>query len=162
MNRFTFAILAVLLAAAGLVHGQAVYKYQTPDGRIVYSSEAVPGAKLLGTVREPLPQQPVDGQRQERMKRERDAVNQSSSQRLNALNAADADIKAASAALAEARARQAAGVEPLEGERVGTVRGGGEGRPRDIYLDRQKQLQDAVDEAQRRLDRAYEARNAAR
>jgi hypothetical protein len=162
MHRLFAFFLAAVLTATGVVHAQAVYKYRTPDGRIVYSSEAVPGAKLLGTVREPLPQQPVDAKRQERIKRERDAVNQSSSQRLNALSAADAEIKAASAALAEARAKQAAGVEPLEGERIGTVRGGGEGRPRDIYLDRQKHLQDAVDEAQRRLDQAYEARNAAR
>ena len=74
---------------------------------------------------------------------------------------ADAEVTAALQTLAEARARQAAGAEPQEGERIGTVRSG-LGRASDSFNERQNDLRDAVDAAQKRLDRAYEARNAAR
>ena len=154
----TALILLVCIAAA---HAQPVYKYQMPDGRIVYTSDKLPNAKLLGTVREPLPPQPVDAARQSRLQSEKAAVTQSSNKRLAALATADAEVSAALQALADAKARQAAGAEPQEGERVGTVRSG-LGRPRDAYLERQSELQEAVDAAQKRLDRAYEARNAAR
>ena len=160
MQRISTAAIAFALCIAS-AHAQPVYKYRMPDGRIVYSSDKVPNAKLLGTVREPLPAQPVDAERQLRSQREKDAVTQSSNKRLAALAAADAEVTAALQALADARARQAAGAEPQEGERVGTVRSG-LGRARDAYVERQSELQEAVDAAQKRLDRAYEARNATR
>ena len=160
MSRASIAVFAFALCVAN-VHAQPVYKYQMPDGRIVYTSDKLPNAKLLGTVREPLPSQPVDAARQSRLKSEKDAVTQSSNQRLAALAAADAEVSAALQALSDARARQAAGVEPQEGDRVGTVRSG-LGRASDAYHERQNDLREAVDAAQKRLDRAYEARNAAR
>ena len=160
MTRISIAVFAFTLCVAN-AHAQPVYKYQMPDGRIVYTSDKLPNAKLLGTVREPLPPQPVDAARQSRLQSEKAAVTQSSNQRLAALAAADAEVSAALQALTDARARQTAGAEPQEGERVGTVRSG-LGRARDAYLERQNELQEAVDAAQKRLDRAYEARNAAR
>ena len=160
MSRMSIAVIAFALCVAS-VHAQPVYKYQMPDGRIVYTSEKLPNAKLLGTVREPLPAQPVDAARQSRQQNEKNAVTQSSNKRLAALAAADTEVSAALQAVADAKARQAAGAEVQEGERVGTVRSG-LGRARDAYLERQSELQAAVDAAQKRLDRAYEARNAAR
>ena len=148
---------------ASIAFAQPVYKYRLPDGRIVYNSEEnMPNAKLLGTVREPLPAQPVDQKRQNDLQREKERANQSSAKRSEAIRAADAQVVAATRALEAAKARQTSGVEPEEGERVGTVRGGGRGRAREAYLERQAELQGAVDAAQRDLDRAYQARNAAR
>ena len=160
MTRISITVFAFALCVAN-AHAQPVYKYQTPDGRIVYTSEKLPDAKMLGTLREPLPAQPVDAARQSRLQREKEAVTQSSNQRLAALAAADAEVSAALLALADAKARQAAGAEPQEGERIGTVRSG-LGRAGDSYNERQNDLREAVDAAQKQLDRAYETRNAAR
>lgn len=160
MPRISIATFAFALCVAN-VYAQPIYKYRMPDGRIVYSSDKLPNAKLLGTVREPAPAQAVDAARQSRLQGEKDAATQSSNKRLATLAAADAEVTAALQTVADAKARQAAGAEPQEGERVGTVRSG-LGRARDAYLERQNELQEAVDAAQKRLDRAYEARNAAR
>ena len=121
----------------------------------------MPNAKLLGTVREPQPPQQVDAAKQEKMKRDRETASQSGKQRSDRLEAANAEVVAATKALEEAKARQAAGVEPEEGDRTGTARAGAS-RRNSAYLERQQQLQDAVDAAQKRLDAAYKARNDAR
>jgi hypothetical protein len=94
MPRIPFAALLVccLLSTA---HAQPVYKYQLPDGRIVYTSETMPNAKLLGTVREPQPPQQVDAAKQEKMKRDREAASQSGKQRSERLEAANAEVIAA-------------------------------------------------------------------
>lgn len=160
MPRIPIAALLACLAVS-LAQAQPVYKYQLPDGRIVYTSETMPNARLLGTVREPQAPQPVDAEKQAKMKRERDASSQAGKQRSDRLQAVNAEVVAATRALEEARARQVAGVEPEEGDRTGTVRAGGS-RGNSAYLDRQRQLQEAVDAAQKRLDAAYKARNEAR
>lgn len=160
MPRIPFAALLVCCLFS-TAHAQPVYKYQLPDGRIVYTSETMPNAKLLGTVREPQPPQQVDAAKQEKMKRDREAASQSGKQRSERLEAANAEVIAATKALEEAKARQVAGIEPEEGDRTGTVRAGGS-RGNSAYLERQRQLQEAVNEAQKRLDAAYKARNDAR
>jgi hypothetical protein len=109
-----------------------------------------------------LPAQPVDEKRKVEMQRESEKATQAGRNRSEAIAAANAQVAAATRALEAARARQAAGVEPEEGDRVGTVRGGGRGRAREAYIERQAELQEAVDAAQRELERAYQARNAAR
>jgi len=157
------ALMAALFACGTLpvALAQPVYKYQLPDGRIVYSSEAVPNGKLIGTVRPAPAPQPVDADKQAKMKRDREAAAQAGKRRADRLEAANAEVIAATQALEEAKARQAAGVEPEEGERSGTVRPG-LSRPNSAYLERQTQLQEDVDAAQKRLDEAYKARNEAR
>ena len=73
---------------ATFAFAQPVYKYRLPDGRIVYNSEEnMPNAKLLGTVREPLPAQPVDQKRQDDLQREKERANQSSARRSEAIRA---------------------------------------------------------------------------
>lgn len=150
-------ISAVLFLALVCVQGQAqtVYKYQMPDGRILYSTEVQPQGKLLETIK-PAPA-PAAGNA--RPPPQSDGGR--SAQRLADLEAADAEVKEANRALAEARKRQEAGIEPEEGERVGTVRAG-RGRAREEYLERQRELQDAVDAAQKRLDAAYKRLNELR
>ena len=48
----TCALLACALLAGALQTGP-VYKYRLPDGRIVYTSDKIPNAKLLDTLPEP-------------------------------------------------------------------------------------------------------------
>ena len=151
------SIVLLSLCALGAAHAQAIYKYRMPDGRIVYTSENLPNAKLLGTVREPPAAQPIDEKRQAEMRREKDTATQALARRSEAIASADAQVAVATRALEAAKARRAAGAEMEEGDRVG-----GRAGTRAAYAERQADLQAAVDAAQRQLDRAYEARNAAR
>lgn len=77
-----------------------------------------------------------------------------------ALDAADAQVKAALANLEQARKKLEAGREPLPGERVGLK--DGKSRLTDAYFKRIGQLEKAVKEAEARLDRAYRARSDAK
>ena len=152
-----FAIVPVLWAAA--VSAEPVYKYRMPDGRIVYTSEVLRNAKLLDTLRDPTPPQPVDPGAEAKRKNTQDALQRTSNDRLAALARADVAVVEAARILDAAKARQATGVEPEEGERVGTVRAG-RGRARDEYLERQAELQKAVDDARARLEEAYRTRDS--
>ena len=157
-NLWAAPALALTLLA-GAAEAGPVYKYRLPDGRIVYTSDKIPNAKLLDTLPEPALAQPVDSARQGRLEQDRREAELAVARSLATLAAADAEITAAGRALRGAKALQQAGVEPGEGDRIGTVRSG---RASDAYLERQQTLQDAVDAAQQRLDKAHEARNAAR
>ena len=159
-NLWAAPALALTLLA-GAAEAGPVYKYRLPDGRIVYTSDKIPNAKLLDTLPEPALAQPVDSARQGRLEQDRREAELAVARSLATLAAADAEITAAGRALRGAKALQQAGVEPGEGDRIGTVRSG-RGRASDAYLERQQTLQDAVDAAQQRLDKAHEARNAAR
>jgi len=77
--------------------------------------------------------------------------------RARGLADASQQISAAYAALQAAKAAQLAGKEPLPAERIGTVTGFS--RLREDYWDRQRQLQTAVDEAQREVEAAIGRRN---
>jgi hypothetical protein len=74
-----------------------------------------------------------------------------------ALEAANAEIRAAQAAVEEARRRLQAGEEPLPGERTGIV--GGNTRLNEDYFRRQEALKLDLLRAQQRLERAHDARN---
>jgi hypothetical protein len=80
--------------------------------------------------------------------------------RMQRLRDADAELRAANAALAQADAQLALGKEPLPGERTGTV--GGMSRLNDAYWARQAANEEAVKQAKARRDAALAARNAAR
>jgi len=152
------------LAFAATASAQNIYRYVFPDGRVVYSDSPVPGAKLQGTVTPPPPpMSPPPGAA------ERSGPPSSASKAqggaapddaIARLAAADRNVQDATRELEEARARLAAGQEPLPGERTGTA--GGTSRLNDDYWARQQSLKDAVAAAQANLDRAIAARNAAR
>jgi hypothetical protein len=153
--------LAVLTLAALPLLGaaQTVYKYARPDGTVVYSDVPVHGARLIGQFQlVPLPVPEIPESRVQPGGKDPD---EQARLRLQALGAADADIKAAEQALKDAQERQQAGVEPLEGERIGNV-GGRTTRFGPEYFERQRQLADDVDAAQARLDQAYKIRNELR
>jgi len=69
------------------------------------------------------------------------------------LERAYAEVVAAQKALDEARRKREEGVEPLPGERIGTV--SGKSRLTEAYLERQKALEEEVRAAERRLAEAY-------
>jgi hypothetical protein len=147
------AALAPLACAA-----DTVYKYQYPDGRIVYSDSPVRGARLIG--RYLLLPQPPDESKAKAPPGIADP-DQVARQRSQALDASAEEIKAAERALTIAQERQQSGVEPLPGERAGNASGRGS-RLRPEYFARQRQLASDVEQAQARLDEAWRGHNQLR
>jgi hypothetical protein len=107
------ATLVVLLLVAAGAAGETIYKYRHADGRTLYSSQRLPGLELIEIFEyrfAPSAAQPPDARDAARRADERIR------QHIEALNAAWTEVRDAEGALAEAEARQRAGVEPLEAE----------------------------------------------
>ena len=138
-------VLAIALAlAASNAAAQKMYKSVMPDGRIVYSEKPTPGAKSVDTVDAPASSgvsvvTPQEKQRADQSKR--DATQQARSN-ANAVEDARKQLKQAEAAREAAK-------ESREGERLGTAKGGS--RLTEEYFARQKQADEAVDTARKRL-----------
>jgi len=146
-------IVALLLVASpALAPADTIFKYQRPDGRIVYSDSTVKGAKRIGVLDLPAPPPAVP--RGPRFSSELATTRRAE------LAAADAEIREATQALRDAEARQKQGVEPLPGERLGMV--GGNSRLAESYFDRQQELATEVDMARARLNEAHRLRNEVR
>lgn len=77
--------------------------------------------------------------------------------REQALSAADREIRATTSALSDAETALTSGREPLPGERLGTANG--KTRLTQAYFDRLRRLENQVQGARQRLDRAYRRRN---
>ena len=150
---FLLLVFALLAPAAA----QTVYRYVTPDGRTIFSDQPVPGAKLQGTVTPPAPPSGAGAPVERRTPVATDKP--PADNRAQRLREATQEVEAATQALAQARAQLAAGKEPLEGERTGTASGGS--RLNDAYWARQAANEQAVANAQARLDAATAARNRA-
>jgi uncharacterized protein DUF4124 len=154
-------LVALALASAmASAAAETVYKYQRPDGTVIYSDAPVQGAKLIGQfelVPAPAPAQSTRGE----PPRQPAAASQGADSRGAALDAADARIKAADLALKDAQERQQQAVEPLPGERLGNV-GGGTSRLTEEYFARQRAAAAQVEAARSELEEAYRARNEAR
>jgi len=124
---------------------QTVYKSTMPDGRGIYSTEPVRGAKRVEALKPPAentgvkPVGPTDAQKLDQHERQR-----------SNREARQNELQQAEKALRDAEAAQAAGKEPLPGERSGTAGGGS--RLSDEYWSRQKSLEAAVTEARKRVD----------
>ena len=154
-------LLALLFATAvASAAADTVYKYQRPDGKVIYSDSPVEGAKLIGRFDlVPAPASPGP----ERAEPPRRAASGSDTveHRGEALDAADARIKAADQSLKDALERQQQAVEPLPGERLGNA-GGTNTRLAPEYFARQRAVTAEVEAARAELDDAYRARNQAR
>jgi len=149
--------LAGLFAAAAAA--QNAYRFVTPDGRVIYSDQPVPGARLEGTiVTPPAPSSPAPVTTTLTPREE--ALAKAADGRIRRLNELTDQIQVASRDLAEANAALQAGIEPREGERIGTY--GGRARLNDAYWARQEANQRAVANAQARLNSAVEERNGLR
>lgn len=152
----TLALAAALFAATAAA--QDAYRYVTPDGRVIYSDQPVPGARREATI--PAPPAPASPQPGATLTPRQEALARSADERVRRLNELTAEIRNAERDLAAAQAALEAGIEPLEGERIGTY--AGRARLNDAYWARQDDNQLAVARAQARLDRAVQERNALR
>jgi Domain of unknown function (DUF4124) len=142
---------AAVLATAGPALAGTIYKYERPDGTFVYSDAPVKGARLVErfTMAEGSPP-PAPAPR----------VQAPAPDRGDALDAADAEVRAAQRAVDDAKARLEQGAEPLPGERAGTA--GGKSRLTEDYFARQQELKQQLEDADARLEAAYRRRNEAR
>jgi len=147
-------VLATCMAAAA---ADTVYKYQRPDGKVVYSDAPVRGAKLIGRF-ELVPVPAATGS--SRGEPPRGPADATTDRRGLALDEADARIKDADQALKDAQERQQQGVEPRPGERLGIA--GGHSRLSPAYFARQQDNAADVDAARANLDEAYRLRNEVR
>jgi hypothetical protein len=154
-------LVAIAFGVATAASAQQIFKYRTPDGRIVYSDKQVPNATLVEEFEgAPAPDPATVAARKEAERAKAKAVNDIAAERVKAIDAVSAEIQAASAALAQAQAALEVGREPLEGERIGTY--AHRARLSDAYWARQDRNEQAVAEAQARLDRAQNAMNQIR
>ena len=148
------ALLAVLLSvASGLAAAQVMYRSTMPDGKVVISDSPVKGAAKVEEVKSRAgnyaPGNPVPP-----------GAAGKASDRSAALAAAESELKAAQAAYDAAVARAQKGREEVEGDRIGTAKGGA--RLSDAYEKRQEALKAEVDAAQKQLDAARRKLNDAR
>jgi len=144
--------MAAVLAWAAPSWAQIIYKSTMPDGRVIYGAEPTPGAKRVETIK---PKTDTTGVRPVGPADEK-ALQQRETQR-GQQTTRETELQQAEQAVRDAEAAQAAGKEPLPGERQGTA--GGASRLTDEYWERQKTLAAAVADARKRLD---EIRGAAR
>jgi hypothetical protein len=150
-----FALLMALLPSAG---AQSIYKYVRPDGSVVYSDQAVPGARLDEELEPPPPPSPAD---LEAARALRNSIERAADQRTSSLDQAWAELKEWTIKLELARAQLVAGREPRAGERTGVVFQG-KSRMNATYLARQKANEEAVWEAEAHIKRAQAVINATR
>ena len=141
------AILSLLCGAllAFSVAAQVIYKSTMPDGKIVIGDKPVPGAAKVEKSQPDTSKQGITPP----SKGEADALKQLEAARLKR-EADQGKIDAAEKRLREAEAAKAAGTEPKEGERQGTR--GGMQRFTDAYYDRQKKLDQDVEDARKALE----------
>jgi len=147
-------IVALLLATGtALAAAETVYKYERPDGKVIYSDSPVEGARLIGKF--DLVPAPVSAE-----PRRPAPTEDTPDLRGAALDAADARVKAADRALSHTLERQQQAAEPLPGERRGNVNGHSRLTPE--YFARQRAAAADVEAARANLDEAYRLRNEVR
>ncbi|HYL17452.1 MAG TPA: DUF4124 domain-containing protein [Burkholderiales bacterium] len=166
MGRMILIPAAMVLAWTPAA-AQVVYKLTDKDGRTVYSDHVIPGMRVIGKLAPPPQPDPELVAAAQAAQAERAArADAYAAKRVRALDAADTRIRRAEQQLAAAKQALEAGVEPLPGERLGTVRGGKQGqsftRFSDDYWERISELERAVSKATRELEQAYSERNALR
>ena len=146
-------VVAVFLGSA-TAYGQAVYKSTMPDGRVVYGEKPAAGAARVEKLEPVPPKAGIPGLTAE----EKARAAQSERQRATAgaaANQGERELDEARRQLQQAEAAREAGKEPLPGERIGIAGGGS--RLTDVYHARQKSLDDAVQEARKRVGEAQQA-----
>jgi len=177
------ALLAACLLFAASATAETIYKYRRADGRVVYSNRPVPRLELIETFdyKPPEPAAAPAGAAPSKSDAEGEARIR---KYLDSLQKAWTEVQDATRALAAAEARQRAGVEPKEGERLGVASGaappaaggvppsgppdtggamsGHRGRPSPEYVARMAALEADVKAARERLDAALARYNQLR
>ena len=144
-STFGCCLLAALLQQPAMA--QTLYKSTMPDGRIVYGDKPAPDAVKVEETRPDVKKGGIGGT----TPREQEALKDMEKSRLQREGGQD-KVQAAEQALRDAEAARAAGKEPLASERIGTA--GGASRLGELYFDRQRKLEEAVDKARRELEQA--------
>jgi len=151
-------VMLLVLAAAADVQTAQVYKSVDKEGNVTYSEEPPPGVEAQPVAIET---HPTQERRQEaedvrlRMLQEGQEVDRQLAQQRQRREALHIELERAEQALVEARRRLDDGMEPLPGERVGTV--SGKSRLREEYFARVERLKDAVKAAERQVQEAQDA-----
>ncbi len=157
-------ICAALLAffVAGNASADAIYKVRLKDGSIAFTDRPPPGATILEKREvEPSPQSAPSAPAAESRRREAAAVDERLRRRAAEAEQLDAAVAAAERALAKAKVDLEKGREAREGDFMGTARKGLV-RHSPAFEERVRALEQAVADAQARLARAIEARDAPR
>ena len=152
--KLTVLLASLLLVASGPAGAEEIKKYVTPDGKVIYSDEPVPGAREVGTVAPPPEVSPQERRAAERAasreaKQADEALQRSSDSSEEALSRRE-KIQAAEKQLEDAKRTLEQGKEPLPGERKGTA--GGASRLTEAYFERQRANEQAVQKAQQNLN----------
>jgi len=137
--------------AATAANAQSMRKYVTPDGRTVYSDRPIPGARLVDEIAAPPPVDPKAAAAAQNRARENAAKAKASETKRAETRQAGQPQEDAAAALARAKAQLEKGKEPLPGERTGNVGGGS--RLNESYWERQRANEQAVKDAEARLNK---------
>ncbi|MBI3373537.1 MAG: DUF4124 domain-containing protein [Betaproteobacteria bacterium] len=152
MNRHTGLIL-VLLAFAPAAFGQTIiYRSTMPDGRTVLSDRPTPGAKKVEEFYTPKspPPPPAPVAPPAAAAKTDPTAKPAAESRSAKLDAAIKELREAEEELRQLEAERAEGQAPKEGDRQGTS--SGKSRLNENYFNRQKELDQNVDEAEQRID----------
>lgn len=146
-------ILSGTLAAAPDASARAtIYKSVMPDGRVIYGEQPQAGAR---TVEKSVVNindtgvQPISREAVER-------ASQRASKRSQALEEVTREVQAAEVDLRAAENEREAGREPLPGERLGIVGPGIGTRLTEEYFLRQQMLEERLEKARQRLEKAQQ------
>lgn len=152
IRNIVIVFIALVFGAGALpAAGQTMQKYVTPDGKTVYSDRPIPGARLVDQIAPPPPVDPnAAAAAQARARENAERANASSAKRAESANSAQKQ-EDAGAALRRAKEQLEKGKEPLPGERIGTAGGGS--RLTDAYWARQRANEQAVKNAEARLNK---------
>ena len=126
---------------------QTLYKSTMPDGRVLYSDKPAPGAAKVEAIQPGTDKGGLGGT----TARQQETLQDMEKARLQR-EAGQDKVRETAQALKDAEAARDAGKEPRENERIGTA--GGASRLTDSYLERQRGLEEAVEQARRRLEEA--------
>lgn len=148
--RISSLVLVLFIAASG-ASAQTMYKSIMQDGKVIYGEKPEPGAKRVETVTAPPPKSGITVV----TPAEKTQVDQRIRQRSAVENTKQRELDDARQQVQQAETALGAGKEPLPGERIGTA--GGTSRLTDDYWARQKNLEQAVESARARLDKAEQA-----
>ena len=161
VNRLALLSLLTLLAVtAAHAFAQMAYKSTMPDGRVIYGDKPEPGARKVEQISVAAPRTSPDAPAGESRGEEGGSRDQArTKQQEEAARARSAEreqrqqrVREAEKALKLAEDAKRSGEEPLPGERIGTAGGGS--RLTEQYFERQKQLDQRVEDAQRELNEA--------
>lgn len=149
-SRRAFLAASICLIATGFAGAQAIKKFVTPDGRVIYSDVPIEGAREVGRLGPAPAVDPEDREQAEETARGRAEQAESARERSQQAIERQERIRQAERQVANAKSALENGKEPLPGERIGTA--GGASRLTEAYFQRQDANERAVEKAQKDLD----------